>query len=388
MFDPLIAFIRDQYQTNDPIPLHAPTFGGNERIYVDETITSTFVSSVGRFVDRFEADMASYTGSPRAVAVMNGTAGLHMALMLAGVARDEYVITQALTFVATCNAISYCGATPIFVDVDHDTMGLSPTALEAWLEQHADQSDDGLCRYKADGKVIRACVPMHSFGHPVHLHELVRVCKTWGLVLVEDAAESLGSTYHGQHTGTFGAIGVASFNGNKTITTGGGGMILCSEALGNRAKHLTTTAKKPHSFEYVHDAVGYNFRMPNLNAALGCAQLEQLPGFVAAKRALAAAYRSFFADSSLSFFSEPSGCESNYWLNAVICSDRAERDRMLEATNSAGIMTRPIWALMTRLPMYDTAPRSDELTQSNWFEDRVVNLPSSVIPGLIPDKAP
>ena len=238
MFDPLIAFIRDQYQTNDPIPLHAPTFGGNERIYVDETITSTFVSSVGRFVDRFEADMASYTGSPRAVAVMNGTAGLHMALMLAGVARDEYVITQALTFVATCNAISYCGATPIFVDVDHDTMGLSPTALEAWLEQHADQSDDGLCRYKADGKVIRACVPMHSFGHPVHLHELVRVCKTWGLVLVEDAAESLGSTYHGQHTGTFGAIGVASFNGNKTITTGGGGMILCSEALGNRAKSL------------------------------------------------------------------------------------------------------------------------------------------------------
>lgn len=384
MFDPLIGFIRDQYAMQDFIPLHAPRFDGNERAYVDNTITSTFVSSVGTYVDQLEADIAAYTGAGRAVAVMNGTAGLHMAMMLAGVKPGDCVITQALTFVATCNAISYCGAAPIFVDVDRDTMGLSPTALTAWLTDHATRDDAGVCRRRSDGAAIRACVPMHSFGHPVHLHDLVAVCKNWGLTLIEDAAESLGSTYHGQHTGTFGHIGVFSFNGNKIMTTGGGGMIVADETTGARAKHLTTTAKKPHAFEYVHDALGYNFRMPNLNAALGCAQLEQLEGFVAAKRALAANYAAFLADSPLTFFTEPADCRSNYWLNAVICADRTQRDVMLKATNDAGVMTRPIWALMTRLPMFENAQRGD-LTQSEWFEDRVVNLPSSVIPALVPN---
>jgi aminotransferase in exopolysaccharide biosynthesis len=387
MFNPLISFIRDQYATQDFIPLHVPRFDGNERPYVDSTITSTFVSSVGAYVDQLETGMANYTGAGRAVAVMNGTAGLHMAMMLAGVGPGDCVITQALTFVATCNAISYCGASPIFVDVDRDTMGLSPTALAAWLTDHAMRDDDGVCRRRSDGAAVRACVPMHSFGHPVNLQELVAVCKLWGLALVEDAAESLGSTYRGQHVGTFGDIGVFSFNGNKIMTTGGGGIIVADEATCARAKHLTTTAKKAHAFEYVHDAVGYNFRMPNLNAALGCAQLEQLEGFVAAKRTLAARYATFLADSPLAFFTEPEGCRSNYWLNAVICTDRIDRDAMLKATNDAGVMTRPIWALMTRLPMFENAQRGD-LTQSEWFEDRVVNLPSSVIPALVPKEQP
>jgi aminotransferase in exopolysaccharide biosynthesis len=381
MFDSLIEFVREQYRTNDFIPLHAPAFFGHERDYVVETIESTFVSSVGAFVDRFELDMAAYTGSPRAIATVNGTAALHAALLLAGVKPGDLVVTQSLTFVATCNAIAYCGAEPVFVDVDRHTLGLSPWALEEWLDEYASLDADGLCRLKNGGKVLRACLPMHTFGHPVELEYLLAVCERWGLVVVEDAAESLGSLYKGRHTGTFGRLGTLSFNGNKIITTGGGGMILAAEELGARAKHLTTTAKKPHPYEYVHDELGYNYRLPNLNAALGCAQLEQLDAFISSKRELAARYAQLLEGSELQFFHEPEGCRSNYWLNAVICESHEHRDALLKATNDRGVMTRPIWQLMNHLPLYARCLRGD-LTNAEWLEARIVNLPSSVLPEL------
>lgn len=343
-----------------------------------DTIESTFVSSVGTFVDRFERDMANYTGSPRAVATVNGTAALHVGLKLAGVESGDLVVTQPLTFVATCNAIAYCNAEPVFVDVDRDTLGLSPAALEAWLDENAQVDAQGVCRTKLDGRAIRACVPMHTFGHPADLDGLCRVTRRWNIHMVEDAAESLGSFYKGQHTGTFGEIGTLSFNGNKIMTTGGGGMILSGEAAADRAKHLTTTAKKPHTYEYVHDEVGYNYRLPNLNAALGCAQLEQLESFIKAKRALATAYEIFFKGDSLQFVKEPAGCRSNYWLNAVICDSKQHRDSLLESTNKEGIMTRPIWALMNHLAMYQNCRRGD-LSNAQWLEERVVNIPSSVV---------
>jgi len=380
MFHSLIKFVREQYRTNDFIPLHAPVFSGRERDYVMETIESTFVSSVGAFVDRFERDMTAYTGSPRAIATVNGTAALHAALLLVGVKPGDLVVTQPLTFVATCNAIAYCGAEPVFVDVDRHTLGLSPKALEDWLDEHARLDSDGLCRLKEGARVLRACVPMHTFGHPVELEHLLAVCERWGLVVIEDAAESMGSLYKGRHTGTFGRLGTLSFNGNKIITTGGGGMILADEEMGTRAKHLTTTAKKPHPYEYVHDALGYNYRLPNLNAALGCAQLEQLEDFVASKRELAARYAQVLEGSELQFFREPEGCRSNYWLNAVICENRAQRDALLKQTNDSGVMTRPIWTLMCHLPLYAHCQVGD-LKNAEWLEARVVNLPSSVLPG-------
>lgn len=379
MFDSLIHFIRDQYRTKDFIPLHAPVFSGNERDYVLETIDSTFVSSVGAFVDRFEREMAAYSGSPRAVAVVNGTAALHVALLLAGVKRGELVVTQSLTFIATCNAIHYCGAEPVFVDVARHTLGLSPSALDAWLIENARLDSDGVCRTKNDDKIIRACLPMHTFGHPVELDDLVKVCARWNITLVEDAAESLGSFYKGRHTGTVGQLGTLSFNGNKIITTGGGGMILANEDLGARAKHLTTTAKKPHPYEFVHDEIGFNYRLPNLNAALGCAQLEQLEGFIGAKRLLAARYAEELKRSDLQFFHEPPDCRSNYWLNAVICENGEQRDALIKATNDQGVMTRPIWHLMNHMPLYANCRKGD-LSNAEWLEMRVVNLPSSVIP--------
>jgi len=379
MFDALVRFVRDQYGTNEFIPLHAPVFSGNEKKYVAETIESTFVSSVGAFVDRFEQDMQAFTGSARAVATVNGTAALHIALLLAGVKPGELVITQSLTFVATCNAISYCGAQPVFVDVDRETLGLSPSALEAWLESEAFIDAEGVCRLRSDDRVLRACLPMHTFGHPVALDELMDVCSRWGLALVEDAAESLGSTYKGRHTGTFGLLGTLSFNGNKVITTGGGGMLLTNEQLGTKAKHLTTTAKKPHSYEFVHDEVGYNYRLPNLNAALGCAQLEQLNAFLAAKRKLAMNYKHELAQSDLQFVTEPAHASSNYWLNAVVCNDIAQRDALLKATNDSGVMTRPIWKLMNHLPAFEHCLKGD-LSNAQWLESRIVNLPSSVPP--------
>ncbi|MDY6930145.1 MAG: LegC family aminotransferase, partial [Pseudomonadota bacterium] len=375
MSDQLIRFVRDYFGTSEFIPLHAPVFPGREKEYVADTIESTFVSSVGAYVDRFEKDMARYTGSPRAVATVNGTAALHIALKLAGVEAGDLVITQPLTFVATCNAIAYCNAEPVFIDVDRDTLGLSARALEAWLEDHARLDPEGVCRTRTDNKVLRACVPMHTFGHPADLDGLVSVTRRWNIALVEDAAESLGSFYKSQHTGTFGALGTLSFNGNKIMTTGGGGMILAGEKLADRAKHLTTTAKKPHPFEYIHDELGYNYRLPNLNAALGCAQLEQLETFIEAKRALAAAYEAFFKGTNLQFVKEPDDCRSNYWLNAVICEDKAHRDELLETTNEQGVMTRPIWALMNHLAMYQSCRRGD-LSNAKWLEARVVNLPS------------
>ena len=377
MSERLINFVRDYYQTNEFVPLHSPVFQGRELEYVTETIKSTFVSSVGVYVDRFERDIESYTGSPKAVATVNGTSALHIALKLAGVEVGDLVITQPLTFVATCNAIAYCGAEAIFIDVDRETLGLSPRALQTWLEENAFVDDYGQCRTGSDRRAIKACLPMHTFGHPADLDALVEVAKRWGLSLIEDAAESLGSFYKGKHTGTFGKVGILSFNGNKIMTTGGGGMILTNESNGAVAKHLTTTAKQPHPYEYVHDEIGYNYRLPNLNAALGCAQLEQLESFVSAKRELAALYEMELVRTNLRFVVEPKGCRSNYWLNAVICEDSNHRDALLEATNRQGVMTRPIWTLMNRLAMFNTCRRGG-LENSEWLEERVVNIPSSV----------
>lgn len=379
MSEQLISFIRDYFRSNEFIPLHAPIFGGKEKAYVADTIDSTFVSSVGAYVERFEQSVASYTGVSRAIATVNGTAALHVSLKLAGVEPGDLVITQPLTFVATCNAVAYCGAEPVFVDVDRDTLGMSPSALGAWLEEHAWVDVDGVCRAKSDDKAIRACVPMHTFGHPADLDGLVEVTNRWNIMLVEDAAESLGSFYKRKHTGTFGALGTLSFNGNKIMTTGGGGMILTGEELGAHAKHLTTTAKQLHPYEYIHDEVGYNYRLPNLNAALGCAQLEQLEQFVEAKRALAASYEAVLKGGDFQFVTEPDNCRSNYWLNAVICENKAQRDYLLKTTNDSGVMTRPVWALMNHLTMYENC-RKGNLTNAEWFEARVVNLPSSVAP--------
>jgi aminotransferase in exopolysaccharide biosynthesis len=377
MHQPLINFIREQYRSDDFIPLHAPLFVGNECDYVVATVKSTFVSSVGAFVDRFERDTEQYTGSERAVATVNGTAALHMALILAGVGRDDLVLTQSLTFVATCNAIAYCGAEPVFLDVDRDTMGLSAAAMREWLSEHAQVGDDGVCRTKDDARAIRACLPMHTFGHPADMDGLVAVCAEWRIALIEDAAESLGSLYKGRHTGTIGLIGTLSFNGNKIVTTGGGGMLLTNATLGAKAKYLTTTAKQPHAYEFYHDEIGYNYRLPNLNAALGCAQLEKLESFVLAKRVLAEGYAGLLKGSALQFVTEPEGCRSNYWLNAVICEDRAARDDLLKTTNEQQVMTRPIWTLMSKLPMYAGCRRGD-LSNAEWLEQRIVNLPSSV----------
>ncbi|MFB9213636.1 LegC family aminotransferase [Vibrio sinaloensis] len=374
----LVEFVRDTYQTDAFIPLHAPTFNGNEKAYVGETIDSTFVSSVGKFVDEFEHKIETYTGSAKAVATVNGTAALHAALYMAGVERGDLVITQALTFVATCNALYHMGAEPIFVDTSPISLGLCPKAVDAYLSEHAEVTETG-CVYKQTRQRIRAVVPMHTFGHPVELDELVAVCLKWQLVLVEDAAESLGSFYKGQHTGTLGEYAAISFNGNKVITTGGGGMVLCRTAeLGARTKHVTTTAKVPHPFEFYHDEPGFNYRMPNLNAALGCAQMEVLEDYLVKKRILAEQYTSLFSGSEFTFVQEPDYAKSNYWLNAVICSDKAARNELLEQTNAAGVMTRPIWQLMHRLPMFQHALRGD-LTHSEFIEAHLVNLPSSPV---------
>lgn len=377
MYSSEISFIRDLFHSEEFIPLHAPFFGGNEKIYLNECIDSTFVSSVGKFVDKFEELVAAYTGAAKAVVCVNGTNALHLALTLAGVERNDEIITQALTFIATANAISYCGAHPVFIDVDKDTIGLSPKAVDNWLTSHAEIRNQE-CFNKDTGRRIKAVVPMHTFGHPIHLDEMVDVCKKWNLELIEDAAESLGSFYKGKHTGTFGEIGVLSFNGNKTITTGGGGMLLFKdEELGKYAKHLTTQAKVPHAWEFVHDHIGYNYRMPNINAALGCAQMEQLDVILKDKRATAESYKTYFNDKSIQFFSEPKDCNSNYWLNAVILPDKEAQIRFLEQTNAEGVMTRPVWELMNRLPMFENC-QTDDLKNTYWFADRVVNIPSSV----------
>lgn len=374
----IVEFVRDVYQTNEFIPLHAPTFSGNEQNYVGETIQSTFVSSVGKFVDQFEQKIETYTGTAKAVATVNGTAALHTALYMAGVQQGDFVITQALTFVATCNALHHMGAEPIFVDVSPVSLGLCPKAMDEFLTEYAQVTGSG-CIHKKTKRPIRAVVPMHTFGHPVELDELMTVCLKWNITLIEDAAESLGSFYKGTHTGTLGDFGAISFNGNKIITTGGGGMVLCKkEDLGSRTKHITTTAKVPHPYEFYHDEAGFNYRMPNLNAALGCAQMEVLEQHLKKKRELAHRYQTFFSSSEFQFVLEPEYAESNYWLNALICPSSEARDAILKHTNNAGVMTRPIWQLMHRLPMFKDTPRG-ELPHSEHIEAHLINLPSSPV---------
>ena len=378
MYKDIVGFIQDIYKTKEFIPLHEPRFLGNEKKYLNDCIDSTFVSSVGKYVDMFEEQFASYVGSKYAVATVNGTSALHISLILAGVEKDNEVITQPLTFIATCNAISYIGAKPIFVDVDIDTMGLSPKFLKEFLEINCEIIDNK-CINKITDKTIKACVPMHTFGHPCRIDEIKEICDNWHIVLVEDSAESLGSYYKDKHTGSFGKLGAFSFNGNKIITSGGGGVIVTDdEALAKRAKHLTTTAKVPHPFEYVHDEIGYNYRMPNLNASLLVAQLEQLDTFLASKRELALKYEEFFSyTKDIDFIKEPKESKSNYWLQAVIVKDINNRDNFLEFTNKNGVMTRPIWRLMNELEMFKDAECGD-LSNSKYLEERVVNIPSSV----------
>jgi perosamine synthetase len=374
----MLDAVRAKFPGDGVVPLHAPVFLGREKQYLAECIDSTFVSSVGPFVDRFEEMMAEIAGTRFAVATMNGTAALHMALILAGVGEGDEVITQPLTFVATCNAIAYQRAHPVFVDVDRDTLGLSPDSLEAFLADRCERRGD-VCVNRVTGRRVAAVLPMHTFGLSARITRIAEICERWGLPLVEDAAEALGSTQDGRPLGSFGRIGAFSFNGNKIVTSGGGGAIVTDDpVLARRGKHLTTTAKVPHAWNFHHDEVGYNYRLPNINAALACAQLEQLPLFLQRKRALAAYYAEVARSGNLQMVREPTGCRSNYWLNALVVDEPGHRDRLLEEANGRGIMMRPIWALMTDLPAFASAQRADGLTNATWLQQRVVNLPSSV----------
>ncbi len=373
----IVDFIKQTFNTDEFIPLHEPKFIGNEKKYLNDCIDSTFVSSVGKYVDRFEKEFASYVGAKYAVATVNGTAALHIALKLVDVKENDEVITQPLTFIATCNAISYCGAKPIFVDVDLDTMGLSPKSLKNFLELNCEIVNNQ-CINKTTKKIIKACVPMHTFGHPCKIEEINEICEKWHIALVEDAAESLGSFYKDKHTGTFGKVGAFSFNGNKIITSGGGGVIVTDDAqIAKRAKHITTTAKIQHPYEYVHDEIAYNYRLPNINAALLVAQIENLDRFLESKRELALSYEEFFKTSNIDFIKEPKDSKSNYWLQAILLNDLKQRDEFLELTNKNGVMTRPIWRLMNELEMYKYCQK-DELKNAKYLEERVVNIPSSV----------
>ena len=378
MFNDFINFTRNIYFTKKFIPLHEPKFIGNEKKYLNQCIKNTYVSSIGKYVNMLEKKISKYTGAKYAVATNNGTSALHISLILAGVKQYDEVITQSLNFVASCNAISYCKAKPIFIDVDKDTMGLSPTALKLFLKKNTIIRNKK-CINKKTKKIIKACVAMHSYGHPCRIDKIKKVLRKYHIFLIEDAAESLGSFYKKKHTGTFGKMGVISFNGNKIITAGGGGCIITNDKnLAKKAKHLTTTAKIPHIWEFKHDSIGYNYRMPNINAALVVAQLENLNSFISSKRKLAKKYDLFFKNVDCVFFKEPKNSRSNYWLNSIILKNKKERDQFLKKTNSKGIMTRPIWTLMSKLTMFKNA-QNDGLKNSNWLFDRVINLPSSVI---------
>jgi len=370
---------------DERVSLHEPRFSGNEWAYVKECIDTGWVSSVGKYVDRFEQDLAAYTGVRHAVAVVNGTAALHVCLLLVGVERGDEVLMPALTFIATANAVSYCGAIPHLVDSDVATLGLDPQKLAEYLDDIAEVRGQ-YCFNKLTGRRIKAVVPMHTFGHPVDLDPLVALCERYRIELVEDAAESLGSYYKGRHTGNLGRVSAMSFNGNKIITTGGGGAILTNDpVLGKLAKHLTTTAKVPHKWSFAHDQVGFNYRLPNINAALGCAQLEQLPDFILAKRRLAQSYQEAFASTpGVSVFTEPAHAQSNYWLNALLLDPDCaqQRDDLLEHSNSEGIMTRPVWTLMHELDIYKSAPRMHNLNVSEDIERRLINIPSSASFGM------
>ena len=377
MFNEFIDFVKEVYGTKKNIPLHEPKFIGNEKKYLNQCIDTTYVSSVGKFVDQFEEKIAKYTGAKYAIATTNGTSAIHISLILAGVEEDNEVITQPLNFVASCNAISYCNAEPIFIDVDRDTMGLSPSALKSFLDKNTTVKNKQCINNKTN-KIIKACLPMHSYGHPCRIDEIKKICDEYYIFLIEDAAESVGSFYKNKHTGTFGELGAMSFNGNKIVTAGGGGCIITNnEVLAKKAKHLTTTAKVSHKWDFNHNMVGYNYRMPNLNAALLVAQLEKLNDFITNKRNLANKYEAFFKDTDYNFFKEPKNSKSNYWLNSIILKDKHQRDKFLEETNSNGVMTRPIWILMNKLPMFKDAQCAD-LKNSEWLDERVVNIPSSV----------
>lgn len=378
MFEEFCSMVREHYGVDtSPIPLHAPVFKGREREYVLETIDSSFVSSVGPFVDRLEGMVQDFTGAKRAVATVNGTAALHAALHVLGVTRGDLVITQPLTFVATGNAIKYTGANPVFIDVDGDTMGMSPLALESFLRQDC-RYEGGVLRHVKTGAHIAACVPMHTFGFPCRIKEILQICDEFDIPVIEDAAESLGSSVGSRHTGLFGRIGTLSFNGNKTVTAGGGGALLCDdEDLASRLKHITTTAKMPHRWEYDHDELGFNYRMPNLNAALACAQFEMLPRFLEEKRQLADKYQRFFSALPARIVPELPGTTSNYWLNTVIMPDKETRDHFLEYTNNNGVMTRPAWRLIHQLPAFRDC-QAYQLENAIWLQDRIVNIPSGV----------
>lgn len=372
----LIAFIRAHYSDQVAVPLHAPVFHGNEKRYLTDCIDSSFVSSVGEYVNRFEAMMRDITGAKYAVATVNGTAALHVSLLLAGVKANEEVLTQSLTFVATCNAIAYLDAAPVFVDVDEQTMGLSAEKLRQFLEQNAEKTADG-CINRTSGRRIAAFLPMHTFGFPCDMVSLMAVSREWQIPIVEDCAESLGSYIGSQHTGNFGLVAAFSFNGNKITTCGGGGCIVTNDdELGVLAKHLTTTAKQPHAWLFNHDTVGFNYRMPNINAALGCAQLEQLPMLLADKRHTAQCYQAFCTQHDIHYCREPAGSQSNYWLNTVLTSSVSERDALLEYAAQQQVMCRPVWTPMHLLPMY-AAAQHDELENTLQFAARIVNLPSS-----------
>jgi perosamine synthetase len=376
----IVAFIKDQFPDQDQIPLHVPYFGGNEKKYLLDTIDSTFVSSIGAYVDKFEDLICEITGARHAVAAVNGTNALHLAMVVCGTKQGDEVLTQALTFIATCNAISYTGAKPVFIDVDKDTMGMSPSALSNFLEMNAEKREDGFTYNKNTGRKISTCLPMHTFGIPLRIDEIATICASWNIVLIEDSAESLGSFFYGKHTGTIGKASAFSFNGNKTVTCGGGGVVITNDSeLAKKAKHLSTQAKVAHPWEFYHDETGYNYRMPNLNAALACAQLEQLPVFLENKRNLAHQYQAFFEQMDITTQREMPGSKANYWLNAIILGDVEERNSFLEYSNANGVVTRPIWQLMNRLPMFSGCEQ-DSLENSSWLADRVVNIPSSFRP--------
>jgi aminotransferase in exopolysaccharide biosynthesis len=371
----IISGIRQFFPNEDKIALHQPFFGGNEKKYLNECIDTTFVSSVGPFVDRVEKDILNFSGTAYAVAVVNGTAGLQVALQLVGVDKGDEVITQALSFIATSNAIHFAGAKPVYIDVDYDSMGMSPKSLSIFLEKNA-EIKNGSCFNKASGNRIAACLPMHTFGFPCIIDELVDICNHWNIPLVEDAAEALGSEYKGRKVGSFGKLAVFSFNGNKIVTSGGGGMIVTNDLeLAKKAKHITTTAKVPHAYEFIHDEVGYNFRMPNINAALLCAQLEQLDKIVENKRLLAAQYEGFF-NSNPRFRSELKDCRANYWLNCIEFEEFSLRNQFLEEANQSGVMCRPIWTLSFLLPIYRDC-QCDEQENAIKLANRIVNIPSS-----------
>jgi len=377
-FEKIVGFIKSLYPAEDPVPLHAPRFSGNEKKYLMDCIDTTYVSYVGQYVSRFENAILQYTGAKYAVAVSSGTAALHIALLLAEVASGDEVITQPLTFVATANAISYCNAQPVFMDVERVTLGLDPEKLNNFLVNNSIMKSDGKCYNKITGKKIAACVPMHTLGHPVRIDQIIEICQRYKIPVIEDAAEALGSFYKGQHVGTFGYLGILSFNGNKPVTTGGGGMIITNdETPAVRAKHLTTTAKQPHPWEFVHDDVGYNYRMPNINGAVGCAQMECFAEILENKRTTAQMYKQFFQDIGIPFIIEPAHARSNYWLNAIVLKDKQERDQFLVYSTEKGIQARPVWTLMPHLPMYRHCQCST-LENAQWLEERLVNIPSSV----------